>query len=82
MNRVPNLSQNLDLERAMAAPSGMPSTRATAMELKNALPCDVLVMGLVGEAEFDEAIARGVILAVFSLEYARDVYKRQSMKCP
>ena len=49
------------------------ATHAEAMELKNALPCDVLVMGLVGEAELDEAIARGVILAVFSLEYARAV---------
>ena len=49
------------------------ATHAEAVELKNALPCDVLVMGLVGEAELDEAIARGVILAVFSLEYARAV---------
>lgn len=41
------------------------------VELKEALEADVLVMGMTGDAELDEAVQRGMVVTLFSLHQAQ-----------
>jgi len=56
------------------------ATHMEAIELLDALECDVLVMGMSGECEIDEAIERGIIMTVFSFEQAKKISERAGKK--